>query len=66
MTAGFEAQVAMFPGMCTPVVAETIASVKGRVHGWKVSGAGGGGYLVTVSPTPLDNAIACAIRREWD
>jgi cytidyltransferase-like protein len=66
MTAGFEAQVAMFPGMRTPVVAETIETVRGRVQGWKVSGAGGGGYLVTVSDQPLADTIACTIRREWD
>lgn len=66
VTAAFEAQIAMFPGMMTPVVAETIESVRGKVHGWKLSGAGGGGYLVAIADQPLENAVQCTVRREWE
>ena len=59
--ASFEAQVAMFPGMVTPIyighpeqdnryVADTIAhySALDDVLAWKMPGAGGGGYLALV------------------
>lgn len=59
----FEAQVAMFPGMVNPVIQETIDRYKKEALGWKISGAGGGGYLVLVSPKPVENAIRITIRR---
>jgi len=31
--------------------------------GWKVSGAGGGGYLIFFSQKPVKNAIQIRIRR---
>lgn len=59
--ASFEAQVAMFPGMVTPIyidhpeqdnsyIADTIArySAMNDVLAWKMPGAGGGGYLALV------------------
>ena len=59
--ASFEAQVAMFPGMVTPIyidhpeqdnryIADTIAhySAIDDVLAWKMPGAGGGGYLALV------------------
>ena len=36
---------------------------KNKVAGWKLSGAGGGGYLIFVSDKPLENAIQIKIRR---
>ena len=35
-----------------------------RAPGWKLAGAGGGGYLVLVSERPIANAIKIRIRRE--
>ncbi len=35
-----------------------------RALGWKLAGAGGGGYLVLVSERPIANAIKIRIRRE--
>jgi mevalonate kinase len=34
--------------------------------GWKLSGAGGGGYLILVSETPIDKALRIVIRRAND
>jgi galactokinase/mevalonate kinase-like predicted kinase len=34
--------------------------------GWKLSGAGGGGYLVLVSEKPIPGAIRLTIRRPND
>ena len=47
--ASFEAQVAMFPLMKSKAVSETIDIYKDKALGWKLAGAGGGGYLVLVS-----------------
>ncbi len=60
----FEAQVAMFPHMVNPSILETIEAYSGQALGWKISGAGGGGYLVLVSEKPVKNAVQIRIRRE--
>ena len=59
----FEAQVAMFPGMVNPQILEILESYKNKALGWKLSGAGGGGYLVLVSEKPIENAIQIKIVR---
>jgi cytidyltransferase-like protein len=61
---GFEAQIAMFPNMMNDTLLELIDQYKDQAYGWKVSGAGGGGYLILVSGTPIENAIKIIIRRE--
>lgn len=45
----FEAQAGMFPQMITPVVQEAIRKLPDRVDGYKLAGAGGGGYLVAIA-----------------
>ena len=59
----FEAQIAMFPNMVTESILEQIEEYKEQALGWKLSGAGGGGYLVFVSKKPISNAIQKRIRR---
>jgi cytidyltransferase-like protein len=44
----FEAQTAMFPNMVDDAILETLEQQKGDAYGWKLSGAGGGGYLIFV------------------
>ncbi|MFM2290355.1 MAG: hypothetical protein RIS29_168 [Bacteroidota bacterium] len=63
MTESFEAQIAMFPNMVTPGVMEQIDQYKEQALGWKLSGAGGGGYLILFSETSVENAIQIRIRR---
>jgi len=64
--ASFEAQVAMFPNMLTDTMLELIDIYHERALGWKVSGAGGGGYLILVSDKPIENAVRISIRRPSD
>ncbi|MBQ7208992.1 MAG: adenylyltransferase/cytidyltransferase family protein [Lentisphaeria bacterium] len=53
----FEIQTAMYPAMLTEDMTEAIAARRDSVCGWKVTGCGGGGYLVLISETPVDNTI---------
>lgn len=63
MTESFNAQIAMFPNMITHGVFEQIEQYKDKVLGWKLSGAGGGGYLIFFSEETVENAIQIRIRR---
>ena len=66
MRASFEAQIAMFPTMMNDAVARLIDKFKDIALGWKLSGAGGGGYLILVSEDPIENAVRVTARREYD
>jgi len=61
---GFDAQVAMFPHMMNDRVAQLIDEYRDQALGWKLSGAGGGGYMVLVSDKPLHDATRVLARRE--
>jgi cytidyltransferase-like protein len=61
--ASFEAQIAMFPRMVNEHINASIHQYKNSALGWKISGAGGGGYLVLVSEFPIKNAMQVKIRR---
>ncbi len=60
---GFEAQIAMFPHMVNDSIFQLLDNYKHLAKGWKLSGAGGGGYLIFVSDTPIENAIRIIVRR---
>jgi cytidyltransferase-like protein len=66
MREGYEAQVAMFPHMSNERVEALIDEYRGRVLGWKLSGAGGGGYLILVSDKPVPDAVRILARREHE
>ena len=61
----FDAQVAMFPLMADAGIREVIEQYRDRALGWKLSGAGGGGYLILVSESPVPAAIQVRIRRPY-
>jgi len=63
MRNSFEAQVSLFPRMMDNNVRAAIRQYGGKALGWKLSGAGGGGYLVLVSHRPIPEAIRLKIRR---
>jgi cytidyltransferase-like protein len=64
MTESFNAQVAMFPRMVTPEIQQIISAHAGQTLGHKITGAGGGGYVVFVSERPIEGAVPIKIRRE--
>lgn len=58
----FAAQIAMFPKMMNSRIADVIDSYRSLASAWKLSGAGGGGYLILVSEKEIPNAIRIKIR----
>lgn len=59
----FEAQIAMFPNMIIPAILDLIDQYRSKALGWKVSGAGGGGYLILVADADIEDALRIKIRR---
>ncbi len=64
MRESFEAQVAMFPNMINERIVALIDEYRDCALGWKLSGAGGGGYLILVAEEPIPGAIRVIARRE--
>jgi cytidyltransferase-like protein len=59
----FEAQVQLFPNMVNNKIKQVIEQYKDVALGWKLSGAGAGGYLILVSEQPIENSMKLKIRR---
>ncbi len=64
MREGFEAQISMFPNMMNDQTVALIKKYETQSLGWKLSGAGGGGYLILVSKTKINKALQVSARRE--
>jgi cytidyltransferase-like protein len=60
--ASFNAQVTMFPKMMNERIAKVIDMQRDKAIAWKLSGAGGGGYLIFISEVEIPNAIKVKIR----
>lgn len=66
MIRSFEAQVSMFPLMVNEGVNEAIRTIKDQCFGYKLSGAGGGGYLVLFTDKELPYGLKVRIRRAME
>ncbi len=58
----FESQVRMFPGMLNNRIEKIIDTFRNEALAWKLSGAGGGGYLVLISENPIPDSFQIKIR----
>ena len=58
----FSSQIRMFPKMMNDKIARIIDTHRDKALSWKLSGAGGGGYLILISEEEINNAIKVRIR----
>lgn len=65
---GFLSQVTMFPNMVDEDIRNFIKDLRTKhsdnILGYKLSGAGGGGYLICITKEPLPNSIGIKIMRD--
>ena len=64
----FLSQIAMFPSMVDKDIIDFVKEIKakhgGNILGYKLSGAGGGGYLICITKEPIPESIGIKIMRE--
>jgi cytidyltransferase-like protein len=58
----FNAQIKMFPKMMNRKIEKVIRSYSDKALAWKLSGAGGGGYLILISEKEIPNSFKIRIR----
>jgi len=58
----FHSQVRMFPKMMTPEIEKIIDQYRDGALAWKLSGAGGGGYLILISENEIPDTFRIKIR----
>jgi cytidyltransferase-like protein len=58
----FNAQIRMFPDMVNDRIKKIIDSYKRDALAWKLSGAGGGGYIILISEKPVPGSFRIKIR----
>ncbi len=63
MVESFEAQTTLFPNTINDEIKEVIEQYKDQALGWKLSGAGGGGYLILLAEKSIKNSIHIKARR---
>jgi cytidyltransferase-like protein len=63
ITDSYKAQISMFPNMVTKEVETVIENLSPDVLGYKLCGAGGGGYLALFSEKEQPNTLRIRIRR---
>ena len=63
VSASFEAQVALFPKMVDPDIVQAMEAYSSDAYGWKLCGAGGGGYLMIVTDGNVDGGTSIRVRR---
>jgi galactokinase/mevalonate kinase-like predicted kinase len=63
MTHSFRAQCKLFPLMTNENAESILTKFQSNVLGYKISGAGGGGYWVVVSNSKIDSFVPIKIRR---
>ncbi|MEK6850640.1 MAG: adenylyltransferase/cytidyltransferase family protein [Nanoarchaeota archaeon] len=60
--ASFEAQVSLFPKMINDDIGQIIDKYRSLAYGWKLSGAGGGGYVILITDKEIENSVSVKIR----
>jgi cytidyltransferase-like protein len=58
----FNAQIRMFPKMINAEILDVIEKYRNKALAWKLSGAGGGGYLIIISNQEIPNSFRIKIR----
>lgn len=64
VTHSFQSQITMFPAMLTAAVQETIDRHRFDSFGWKVTGAGGGGYVLFIARREIPGSIRIKVKRK--